>query len=113
MEIPPPEHPSPEHPSPEHDHSTELSAYDACFHLQSQFLIPTVGGQKPRREYESSYENNFAVVAEGYLEKKTLNSAWQLRYFVLTPVRLLYFADSQRKHLKGCFNLASLVEHGL
>jgi predicted DNA-binding ArsR family transcriptional regulator len=60
MEIPPPDR-----RSPEQDPSTELSLYDACFHLQSQFLIPSVQGQKPRREYESSYDNNFAVVAEG------------------------------------------------
>jgi hypothetical protein len=40
-----------------------------------------------------------------------MNSSWQDRFFVLTPVRLLYFANETRSELKGCFNLSSLAEH--
>jgi hypothetical protein len=53
------------------------------------------------------------VVLQGYAEKKTLNSNWQTRYFVLTPFRLLYYLDSEMKELKGCFNLAGLTQHDL
>ena len=51
----------------------------------------------------------FEEMKTGNLEKKTMNSNWQSRFFVLTPVRLIYFADEQREELKGCFNLASLI----
>jgi hypothetical protein len=47
------------------------------------------------------------------LLKKTLNTSWSERYFLLTPTRLMYFADSTMRDLKGCFNLASLIEHRL
>lgn len=40
-----------------------------------------------------------------------MNSNWQERFFVLTPYRLIYYNDSERTELKGCFNLASLIEH--
>ena len=43
-----------------------------------------------------TYEENFRVILQGYVNKKTLNSAYQQRYFVLTPTRLLYFTDDSK-----------------
>ncbi|CAM6000180.1 unnamed protein product [Sphagnum balticum] len=60
-------------------------------------------------ECELSYEESFRVIRRGNLEKKTLNASWQLRYFELTPTRLLYFSGEDRRELKGCFNLLSLL----
>ena len=39
------------------------------------------------------YEHAFREIKSGFVGKKTLNSSWQARFFVLTPLRLLYFMD--------------------
>lgn len=60
-----------------------------------------------------TYKKSFEPILEQTLLKKTLNTSWTERHFVLTSTRLLYFADPTKRELKGCFILASLVPHKL
>jgi hypothetical protein len=53
----------------------------------------------------SAYEDNFKIILEDEIEKKTLNISWQTRYFCLTPTRLLYYSSKNKSEIKGCFNL--------
>lgn len=80
-----------------------------CFLPQSHYLVP---GTKPSALH-LTYEIAFCEIKVGPMGKKTMNSNWQERFFVLTPFRLLYFDAEGRTELKGCFNLATLVEHKL
>jgi hypothetical protein len=60
-----------------------------------------------------SYKKSFEPLLALTISKKTLNTSWTERYFVLTSTRLLYYGDSSMEELKGCFILASLVAHRL
>ena len=44
-----------------------------------------------------NYEYAFQEIRVGVIQKKTLNSSWVDRYFVLTPVRLIYYGEEDRK----------------
>ena len=71
----------------------EESIHDACFHPKSHFLINTEESHPLILDYNFAFEE----IRAGMVEKKTMNSNWQNRFFVLTPVRLLYYADQERK----------------
>jgi hypothetical protein len=86
---------------------TEISQQDVCFLVQSQLLLPPKNSTPPK--YRMSYKKSFEPILSQTLLKKTLNTSWAERHFVLTSTRLLYFSDSSLKELKGCFVLASLV----
>lgn len=88
---------------------TENSEQDACFHVESQILLP----KKALSPYRMTYKKSFEPILAQTLLKKTLNTSWTERHFVLTSTRLLYFADSSQRELKGCFILASLIPHRL
>jgi hypothetical protein len=90
---------------------TENSEQDACFDVQSQLLIPIKNPNSP--PYRMTYKKSFEPILEQTLLKKTLNTNWAERHFILTSTRLLYFADATQRELKGCFVLASLVPHKL
>ena len=93
------------HPSSAKNYYHSESVNDVCFHPQSHYLINHTDSQSLILDYGFAFGENKV----GRLEKKTLNSTWQNRFFVLTPVRLLYFSSEDRQELKGCFNLASLI----
>jgi len=63
--------------------------------------------------YKLGYKKSFSPILSGTLLKKTLNTSWAERFFVLSSNRLIYYTDQSLKDMKGCFNLASLIEHQL
>ena len=82
---------SPVSPAGKKYHS-EVSIQDICFLPKSHYLIP----------YEEpiplplTYGVIFNEIKTGTLGKKTMNTNWQERFFVLTPIRLLYFNNEER-----------------
>lgn len=99
-------------PLPRSQEAELSSEHDACFHLESEQLLPQKSHSK-LPSYRLSFKKSFEPILAQTLLKKTLNTSWSERHFLLTSTRLLYFADSSLKELKGCFILASLIPHRL
>lgn len=90
----------------------ESSIQDAFFHIESQLLLST-NHPKKMQKYKLNYSKSFTPIIAANILKKTLNTSWTERYFVLTSNRLIYYSDPSMKVLKGCFVLASLIEYDL
>ena len=98
-------------PKAKTDHE-ESSIQDAFFHIESQLLL-TSNPPKKSQKYKLNYSKSFNPIIAANILKKTLNTSWTERFFVLTSTRLLYYSDKSMKVLKGCFVLASLIEYDL
>jgi hypothetical protein len=95
--------------TPSKRYFAEDSFRDICFTPRSHCLIGRFGSEPVKVDYQFSFQR----LKVGSISKKTMNSQWQERFFVLTPIRLLYYANPTQSELKGCFNLAGLIEHKL
>ena len=98
-------------PKAKTDHE-ESSVQDAFFHIESQLLLTSHLPKNPQK-YKLNYSKSFNPIITANILKKTLNTSWTERYFVLTSTRLLYYSDKSMNVLKGCFVLASLIEYDL